>query len=173
MPSNIEIKASVGDIDELRRRASEIATEPGFNLRQEDIFFHAPNGRLKLRIFDDGSGQLIRYRRADGTEAKRSDYEIYETSQPQLLRSVLAESLGEKVVVRKKREVLMADQTRIHLDLVDGLGTFMELEVVMRPDQSSEEGQAIANDLMGKLGIDKKDLISCAYADLILAQRPS
>ena len=57
--------------------------------------------------------------------------------------------------------------TRIHLDEVEGLGTFMELEVVLSKDQTSEYGAAIAGDLMTKLGIQTEDLISGAYIDLL------
>jgi adenylate cyclase class IV len=61
----------------------------------------------------------------------------------------------------------MIGQTRVHLDDVHGLGQFMELEVVMRPDQSDAEGQAIAQDLMQKLGVQHGDLLEGAYLDLI------
>lgn len=62
----------------------------------------------------------------------------------------------------------MVGQTRVHCDKVEGLGDFAELEVVLEDDQSVEEGEAIANELMDKLGIDRSKLISCAYMDLIL-----
>ncbi|MCK5852521.1 class IV adenylate cyclase, partial [bacterium] len=81
-----------------------------------------------------------------------SSYLIYETSKPDELRNLLATSLGEIITVKKKRELYITGQTRIHLDEVDELGTFMELEVVLRPDQSPEDGQIIASELMEKLG---------------------
>ena len=70
-------------------------------------------------------------------------------------------------VVRKTRYLYLAGQTRIHLDDVEGLGQFMELEVVLRPDQTDAEGQAIAEDLMARLGIRKEDLLEGAYMDLL------
>jgi predicted adenylyl cyclase CyaB len=70
-------------------------------------------------------------------------------------------------VIRKKRTLYLAGQTRIHLDEVEGLGNFMELEVVLRPDQSDAEGQAIANDLMKRLGVQEQDLIEGAYMDIL------
>jgi predicted adenylyl cyclase CyaB len=62
----------------------------------------------------------------------------------------------------------MVGQTRVHCDKVEGLGDFVELEVVLEDDQSVDQGEAIAKDLMNKLGIDKSRLISCAYMDLLL-----
>jgi predicted adenylyl cyclase CyaB len=70
-------------------------------------------------------------------------------------------------VVRKTRYLYLAGQTRIHLDDVEGLGHFMELEVVLRADQSDAEGQAIAEDLMVRLGVRKDDLLEGAYMDLL------
>ena len=58
-------------------------------------------------------------------------------------------------------------QTRVHLDEVEGLGTFVELEVVLRPDQSPAEGTLIATGLMKKLGISDDQLVDRAYLDLL------
>ena len=64
----------------------------------------------------------------------------------------------------------MIGQTRVHCDEVEGLGDFMELEVVLNDNQTTQEGQDIAEDLMAKLGIDKSKLISGAYMDLLEAK---
>lgn len=173
MPSNIEIKARVRDQQGMRKTASELATEPMVVLEQVDAFFKCQNGRLKLRMFKDGTAELIQYHRPDTTDSKQSDYQIYPVEKPEELRQLLARSLGETVVVKKRRELFLVDQTRIHLDEVDGLGAYMELEVVLREDQSAKEGSQIAHDLMSKLGVEEGDLVSCAYADLLLQKRPS
>jgi len=167
LPSNIEIKATVKELDRLRSIAMRIATEPCQTLHQEDVFFRARSGRLKLRIFSESSGELIHYERPDTRGIKQSNYQIHETSKPLKLRKLLSDALGEILTVKKKREVYMVGQTRIHLDEVDELGTFMELEVVLSPNQNLEEGHSIASDLMKKLGVNESDFISCAYADLL------
>ncbi len=63
----------------------------------------------------------------------------------------------------------------MHLDSVDGLGEFLELEVVLRPGQTAADGEASAAGLMERLGIREVDLCSGAYADMIgdAASRPS
>ena len=61
----------------------------------------------------------------------------------------------------------MVGQTRVHIDVVQDIGSFMELEVVLKPEQSTEEGQVIAKDLQDKLGVKNEDLIECAYVDLL------
>ena len=172
MPTNIEIKAVADDLDRIRNVAMGIATEPGETLHQVDVFYRVDGGRLKLRSFSAGAGELIYYERPDGPGASQSHYQIYATSQPHQLRTLLAAALDETVIVKKKREVFLVGQTRIHLDEVDELGTFVELEVVLNPGQSAAEGQRIVADLMQKLGIEEADLVSRAYADLLAAKRP-
>ena len=70
-------------------------------------------------------------------------------------------------IVRKKRHLFLVGQTRIHIDEVEGLGSFLELEVVLQEGQEAEEGMAIATSLMDKLRVKKKDLVAGAYIDLI------
>jgi len=168
MPSNVEIKAKVMDPERLRSEATRISTVSGRILNQEDIFFRSGRGRLKLRIFSDDSGELIYYERPDTGKAKKSDYQIHRTARPRELRRVLADALGETVTVKKKRELFITGQTRIHLDEVEGLGAYMELEVVLEPGQTFEEGSRIADDLMRELGVKESELVPCAYCDLIM-----
>jgi predicted adenylyl cyclase CyaB len=122
---------------------------------------------LKLRIFSDDRGELIYYERSDQAGPKRSQYFISRTGEPRQLLIVLESAFGIRGIVRKKRWLYMVDNTRIHLDEVDGLGSFLELEVVLSPGQRTEDGQAIAAELMAKLGIVETDLVSGAYIDLL------
>ena len=110
---------------------------------------------------------MVYYERPDWDGPKRSDYFIFNTNDPENLKTALSLALGIRGVVRKTRYLYMVGQTRVHLDDVEGLGQFMELEVVLRDGQSDDEGQAVANDLMKKLGIEPTDLIEGAYMDLL------
>ena len=167
MPSNIEIKARARNFDEIRRRAEEFSGSPVETTIQEDIFFNTPQGRLKLRILAEERAQLIYYTRPDQEGPKRSDYHIFETGDPANLKQVLELACGIRGVVRKTRYLYLVGQTRVHLDDVQGLGQFMELEVVMQEGQSDTEGQAIAEGLMASLGIERSDLLEGAYMDLL------
>ena len=171
MPTNIEIKARAGNFSELRKRAELLSDTPCEVIPQEDIFFNVPQGRLKLRVLAPNRAQLVWYIRPDQEGPKRSDYEIYETDHPEKLKSVLSAAYGVRGTVKKTRYLYLAGQTRVHLDDVEGLGQFMELEVVMREGQADAEGQAIAEDLMARLGIEKGDLLEGAYMDLIENER--
>jgi adenylate cyclase class IV len=167
MPTNVEIKARVCDRHGMGERAASLSGGPPTVLRQEDTFFHVPAGRLKLRKLGPDRGELIFYHRADQPGPKFSDYSISITSEPANLRDVLGTALGVLGVLRKERWLYLVGQTRIHLDRVEGLGDFVELEVVLRWGQSEEQGKAIAADLMRRLEIVSEDLIAGAYLDLL------
>jgi predicted adenylyl cyclase CyaB len=167
MGTNIEIKASASNLRRTELLAKELSKSAVEVLHQEDIFFRCQKGRLKLRIFSPKEGELIHYHRPDQSGAKISNYIISKTDNPQVLKDALSAALGVLITVRKKRLLYLVEQTRIHLDEVEDLGTFIELEVVMKPGQTPEEGHLIAKDLMKRLEIDDSHLISCAYADLL------
>jgi predicted adenylyl cyclase CyaB len=169
MPSNIEIKARLADLPQTRGLVAAISDTPPQTLRQRDTFFRCTTGRLKLREIGVGQAELIFYSRPDVSGAKQSDYEITAVADPELLLGVLSRALGVTQTVEKTRVLHLVGQTRVHLDSVDGLGDFLELEVVLRPGQDSAEGQAIAADLMRRLGIRDTDLCSTAYADMLSA----
>ncbi|KAM4711943.1 uncharacterized protein FYW61_021003 isoform 1-T2 [Anableps anableps] len=168
MPSNVEIKAKVSDPEEFAKKAAQLSQSEGTIIRQHDTFFNCSRGRLKLRDFMNGSGQLIFYERSDTDGPKLSRYSISPTSDPLSLKAVLSDALKVKGEVRKERRLFLIGQTRVHLDTVEGLGHFMELEVVMQPEQSVDEGQQVAVDLMEQLGVSEDHLVTGAYMDLIL-----
>jgi predicted adenylyl cyclase CyaB len=168
MPSNIEIKARITDLKKIEGLVAALSDTPPKRLRQRDTFFRCAAGRLKLRETGVGESELIFYSRADVVGTKQSDYEIAPVTDAAKLKSVLKQALGETVVVEKTRLVSLIGQTRVHLDAVEGLGNFLELEVVLRDGQSPTEGHAIARDLMQQLGIQEADLIATAYADMLM-----
>ena len=167
MPANIEIKARVSDPAALLTRARKLTGAEPEIILQTDTFFHVETGRLKIREFADGTGELISYHRPDAEGPKTSSYAIVRTTDAGALRDVLAAVLPVRGVVRKKRLLLRAGRTRIHLDDVEGLGSFMELEVVLAEGEDRDGGEREAADLMKKLGIMPDDLVRGAYIDLL------
>lgn len=167
MPSNVEIKARVGDPDGLYGRAVGLAEGGPEVLDQEDVFFNAPRGRLKLRSFGGGGAELIYYERPDRAGPKSSTYHVLEVQDVEGAKLLLSAAFGVRGTVSKRRTLFMAGQTRIHLDRVEGLGDFMELEVVLRPGQTAGEGEEVARGLMRSLEIEPGDLIDGAYIDLL------
>jgi predicted adenylyl cyclase CyaB len=165
---NVEIKARVRDADGLRALAESIADGDAELIVQHDSFYRCPDGRLKLRRFADGSGELIFYRRDDSTGPRESHFIKSPTADPESLHEALGAALGVLGELRKRRTLFMVGQTRVHLDDVEGLGSFLELEVVLDDAQSLEEGSRIARELMATLGVSDEDLVPVAYIDLLL-----
>ena len=166
MAANIEIKARITDPVRLCEAAQRLAGPPAAVLVQEDVFFHSPRGRLKLRIEGD-RGRLIAYDRPDTPGPRRCDYHIHEVAEPAALRAALEAALGVRGVVRKRRTLYLAGRTRIHVDHVDGLGDFLELEVVLAPGEPDAAGHAEADSLLRALGLADVPLIDRAYVDLL------
>ena len=167
MARNIEIKASVADLAPIEARARAIATQGPEDLVQDDTFFRCGSGRLKLRELGDGRGELIHYVRSDEAGPKASEYSIAPTCAPAPLRETLARAFGILGRVAKKRRLYLVGRTRIHLDQVEGLGSFVELEVVLRDAESLHDGHAVAEEVMEKLGIAPEQRVAGAYLDLL------
>ena len=163
---NIEIKAKIRDYEKVKRLIEKLCPVPIRTEQQLDTFFNTPKGRLKLRE-SDGQSAIIYYDRKDSFEPSQSDIAISYTENSDTLKSVLSKSLGIRGIVNKNRILYKYEQTRIHLDDVKGLGKFLELEVVLKSNQTSKDGEIIAYELMNKFGIQKSDLIDVAYIDLL------
>jgi adenylate cyclase class IV len=174
MPRNIEIKARLhAGIEALVPLAQAVAGDAPTLIAQDDTFFRVPAGRLKLREFADGSAELIHYHRADTDAAKASDYVRVAVPEPAALREALARACGLIGRVRKQRWLLLVREagftTRIHLDRVEQLGDFMELEVVLQDSQTDAQGQAVAEALMQRLGLAAAPRLAGAYMDMLAA----
>ncbi|GAB1598568.1 uncharacterized protein LOC115212073 isoform X1 [Argonauta hians] len=167
---NIEIKARVGDVEQLKEKVLLESGSRSDLLIQEDVFFNVPQGRLKLRKTQNAQSMLIYYERKDTEDAKESNFDISFIEDPASLQVVLSRALGVKGIVKKQRELYITGQTRVHVDVVEGLGNFMELEVMMKENQDKSEGIQIAEDLMAKFNIQNSDLIAGAYIDLLSEQ---
>jgi predicted adenylyl cyclase CyaB len=171
MPRNVEIKARIASVDALAPRVAALADRGPVEIVQDDTFFACERGRLKLRAFSGGDGQLIFYRRPDQTGPKESFFVISATPAPDTLRDALTLAYGLAGRVRKHRTVYLIGRTRVHLDRVEDLGDFLELEVVLAEGEPAEPGIAEAHRIMAALGIAPDQLVDGAYVDL-LAQGP-
>jgi adenylate cyclase len=167
MARNVEIKARVGDLRRIQEAVRPLADSGPTVLQQEDTFFEVPCGRLKLRVLGDDKAELIHYSRADAGGPRECQYAIVPVAEPAALRRVLADALGVAGTVRKTRTLYMAGRTRIHLDKVEGLGSFVEIEVVLGDGEPVADGEAEAHRLMEALDIREQDLVPVAYVDLL------
>lgn len=164
---NIEIKAIAKNVAKQKKIAESLSGKPPQILKQEDFYFNISKGRLKLRVLSIKKGQLIYYERPDEPGPKLSNYQIYETNTPNKLIEVLDSSYGIRNILRKTRHLYIYKRTRIHLDIVDNLGEFIELEVIMGRNDNHSKGKEEALSLIKKLDIEEEDLINFSYIDLL------
>jgi predicted adenylyl cyclase CyaB len=171
MARNVEIKARAEDLANLRSKVASLAPLPPEVVLQSDTFFVVSRGRLKLRHFSDGTGELIFYERPDHTHPRESSYIRCDCPDPFMLSALLSRTLGVRGVVEKRREVFMLGRTRLHLDDVRGLGSFVEIEVVLEDGEAVAEGEKVMHGLLATLGIAESSLVGQAYIDLLEAAR--
>jgi homotetrameric cytidine deaminase len=163
---NIELKAVDPDPERSLATCRELGAEDRGVLRQRDTYFRTRTGRLKLREEQPGGATLIQYDRPDAAEARESRYRLTPVPEPDVLRASLHEALGTLVVVDKARHLLLWDGVRIHLDAVEGLGSFVELEGVASDDSDlSAEHDKVAR-LKQALSIG--EVLTDSYSDRLL-----
>jgi predicted adenylyl cyclase CyaB len=167
MKRNIELKARCASLSAAREAARAMGAEYVGILEQRDTYFAARQGRLKLRETSGKPAELIAYARDDTAAVRGSDYQLVSIADPAALLAALTSALGVRGAVVKRRELWMWQGVRIHLDEVAGLGTFVELEAVMEPDEPDEIGQQKVAVLRERLGITDENLVGVSYSDLL------
>jgi adenylate cyclase class IV len=130
MARNIEIKARIDSVDRIANIVATLADQGPIEIAQDDTFFRCNDSadRLKLRTFAQDRAELIFYRRDNSSGPKESFYLITPCSTPDALRESLTLAWGQAGRVRKQRRLFIVGRTRVHLDRVEGLGEFLELE---------------------------------------------
>lgn len=166
MSRNVEIKARLADPVSFRAHVERLADKGPTVLEQEDVFFHSRRGRLKLRK-EGSSSELIYYERADMSGPAESQYFIESFADPATIEAMLSIALEIRGTVQKSRRLYKIGSTRVHIDEVLGLGSFVELEVELDPIQSTSEGETTARELMKSLELSEEDLVAESYIDLL------
>jgi adenylate cyclase, class 2 len=169
---NLELKAADPDPPRSLRVCTELGAEDHGVLEQTDTYFAAPTGRLKLRRRPGAAGELIAYQRPDTAARKESRYELIEVEDADGLERALTMTLGVVAIVRKSRRLFLLDEVRIHLDAVEGLGSFIEFEAVASPDDTNlTRFENRLDSLRRAFAITDDALIPRSYCDLLLAAR--
>ncbi len=166
---NVELKVRGADFGPVRARLSALGAALHGVLRQRDTYFRVSGARLKLREIEDAGAELIAYQRPDDTGGRISDYRIAPVEASVALIATLEHALGIRIMVLKERELWLYGHTRIHLDRVDGLGDFVEVETVLR-DHSPEAARAEFDEVAGALALWDLEAVGGSYSELALDQ---
>lgn len=168
---NIEIKARCSNQESIRSILGSEHAECKGTDHQTDTYFRVGHGRLKLR---EGNieNNLIHYRRADTEGPKQSDVLLFRSDPGSSLKEILTEALGILVVVKKKREIWFIGNVKFHLDQVEGLGSFVEIEAIGGDDSTGSDSLLKqCNHYLRLFNIADKDLVSVSYSDMLLGKR--
>src|ERR671918_1554171 len=165
---NIEFKARDPRPARTLELALGLGAEDRGEIAQTDTYFARARGRLKLREQRRGDAELIKYRRSDAPGARESEYRRVPAADGPALREALDAALGILVVVEKRRRLLVHDDVRIHIDEVEGPGSFLELEAVVPPDSDLSAEQNKVSRLQAELDVGDDYLVAQSYSDLLL-----
>lgn len=164
---NIEIKARLSDRSNVESRLSALGARRMWTHRQKDTFFGVPKGWLKIREAEGRPPEVISYERATDRAGPRSSYyEVILVEDAEAWKRLLGRVLPADKIVEKERTLWIYEHTRVHLDRVDGLGEFLELETVVE-GIPLEEAKAETQRILETLGVQRGDLVALPYRDLI------
>lgn len=165
---NVEIKARCHNPQTIRdilraRHADFRGTD-----HQIDTYFKVARGRLKLR---EGNieNALIYYEREDQEGPKQSSVALVPATPGSPLKTLLTQALGILMVVEKRRDIYFIDNVKFHLDEVEGLGTFVEIEAIDYDGTiGSERLLAQCHTFLSLFNIQPDELVAVSYSDLLL-----
>lgn len=164
---NVEFKARCENPGKIRSFLRDSSAQFVGLDEQTDTYFEVPNGRLKLR---EGKieNYLIFYKRGDEAGPKKSEVVLYKPSDIKKLKEILLKSLSAIVSVKKTREIFFIDNVKFHIDRVDNLGGFIEVEAISPDGKVPEETlQRQCNHYLKAFGINEEDLVASSYSDLL------
>lgn len=162
---NLELKARIARIEEAEERARRLGATEGGLLRQVDTYFDAPSGRLKLREINGNEAQLIGYDRPEQDAQRYSQFRVVAVTDAAGMKALLTEAMGLRGTVSKHRRLYHWNDCRIHLDEVEGLGSFVEFEVLSQGNTCSDWDRM--ETLMLQFGLRDQDAIRASYSDLL------
>ena len=164
---NIEIKARLLDRPEAEARLRALGAREAWTARQTDTFFAVPQGWLKVREAAGRPAEVISYRRSTSEAGPRpSEYDVLVVPDGEAWRRLLGRVLPVRGAVRKERTLWLHLHTRVHLDRVEGLGEFLELESLVE-GSGEAEARAEADVLLAALGKSLGDLVPVPYLELL------
>jgi predicted adenylyl cyclase CyaB len=163
---NIELKVRCPDLARAAEAARKLGATRVGELRQLDTYFVVPTGRLKLRETDGKPAELIFYQRANDVASRGSDYYVVPMPEAGQAKAALSLALGVRGELRKRRELWMWQNVRIHLDDVANLGTFLEVEAVVSADADEAVSRERLAVLTRPFDVRDDDRIAVSYCDL-------
>ncbi|MFX1285814.1 MAG: class IV adenylate cyclase [Promethearchaeota archaeon] len=170
---NIEFKAKCSNTGKIKKiLISRNADYKGTDY-QVDTYFKVNSGRMKIR---EGTieNALIYYERIDTRKPKQSNVSLFplNSNSSSSLKEILTKSLGVLVIVEKKRAIYYIENVKFHVDTIENLGSFIEVEAIDHEGIIGiEKLQEQCHFYLELIGVSEEDLISSSYSDLVLQSK--
>jgi adenylate cyclase class 2 len=148
-----------------------LGAEDNGEIWQRDTYFQVAHGGLKLREERPGRPHLIQFQRANEPQQRESRYRIIEVDDGAVLSAALADAIGIRVLVAKRRHLFLWRDVRIHLDDVEQLGRFIELEAVAPSESDLTHEHDLVVELRDAFDITDERLIAIGYAEQLMQAR--
>lgn len=168
---NVEIKAHCQQPSFIRNYLLQHGAEYKGTDHQADTYFNTANGRLKLR---EGNieNNLIYYIRKNHAGPKQSHFQLLPVEDNKTLKNILTAANGIKTIVNKQREIYFIENVKFHIDIVDELGSFIEIEASDKyADKSANELLLQCKFYLKEFMVNEDDLISESYSDMLIAKK--
>lgn len=165
---NVEVKYELRDPALCRVILARLGARLAATIRQRDTYFRVPDGRLKKRETEEGGTEWILYHRLNRPSPRLSHFTIF--TDAEALARFGQQPLPVWVIIEKSREVWLLREVRLHIDDVEGLGKFFEIEALVTPRQHvglcRREVQRIVKELGG---VVLGGAIAGGYSDMLAA----
>lgn len=141
---------------------------------QSDTYFAAPHRdfaktdeALRIRSLDGQAVLTYKGPKLDGISKTREEFEtpVDEVTTIQILHAL---GFSEAGVVRKKREVFRTGEITVCLDAVEGLGEFLEVEIVAENEKELDTSRAKLFELLKQFGAREMNSIRTSYLEMVL-----
>lgn len=162
---NIEFKSELRNLEAARRQCELLGAERIGVLQQTDTYYKLADGRLKKRECANQPVEWIFYHRPNRVSPRMSNFTILTDAQAR--RRWGTQSLREWLKVVKKRDLWMIQPVRIHLDVVEGLGQFIEFEAKVSRQFDVKECHAAIAELREIFTPVMGEPVSASYSDLM------
>jgi predicted adenylyl cyclase CyaB len=165
MPQNLELKARISSLSDAGKVTRRLKAQVKGVLQQRDIYYKVSRGRLKLRIINSRSAELIYYSRPNRKGSRFSDYFVLPVKDAILTNALCTAAFGQKGTVEKNRRLFLYKNSRIHLDEVRGLGKFIEFEVLVK--HGKQQAKKLLELLSAEFNIKRSAIVAVSYSDLL------
>lgn len=164
---NLEYKVRADDPKQTEKLLRQVGARFVGTLHQRDQYFSVQRGRLKTRTINGKVHEVIFYDRANRAGSKISNYQVINlrAGTAKEIEKLFGLLFKKAKIVTKQRRLWLYRHTRIHVDKVRSLGSFVELETVMK-GISLSAARSEQKKVISLLHLGRSQKIARSYGEL-------